>query len=286
MRKFLTVAVALLATVLTSCTSSDEEMYADGEKTFTVKVGGDFIFESFTRTGLAENTMYDIWVFDYMDGKFIQAVHQVKGYDEFGSPKITLRYGRHNLYFVASAGTGPTVMQQTSEIVWQNIGDTFWNKLEVNVTANSETTLGIVLDRAVTMLRLKSLDNMAEGTKSVTVIPKTWYYGIKVTTGQPAGIAANKAVQCNIGSGDAKVDVSLFGFAPSEEEFYTDITFFPNDGGSETPVKTMTGVPFKSNRITVASGMMFMQQSQGGSNTGTYRLYTNDNWSLTHTMSW
>ena len=53
--------------------------------------------------------MTDIWILDYIGDDLTQHLHQVSTDADFGTPTMNLSVGHHNIYFVASRSTSPTL---------------------------------------------------------------------------------------------------------------------------------------------------------------------------------
>ena len=108
-------------------------------KNFTFTVKGDFGAATFRRSYLTADgkDMTDLWVFDYMDGVCVQTVHQTADDADWGAPKMSLSYGSHHVYFLASRGEGATVDADGHTITWTGPRDTFWKDYEVEVVSTS-----------------------------------------------------------------------------------------------------------------------------------------------------
>jgi hypothetical protein len=136
MRKLIPMALAVC--LVTACEKpmvSDDDIMKDDDglvladqrntKKFTFTLKGDFSEEwkSVTRGYLQADgkDMTDLWVLDYIDGTLVQQVHQSDNTAEnFGKPQMTLSYGSHHIYFVASRGVDPVLnfrdMKRITEI--------------------------------------------------------------------------------------------------------------------------------------------------------------------------
>jgi hypothetical protein len=286
MKKILFIAVALVAVLFTACSTDDyTEVVVDqpGEKTFTVNFGGEFQFESFTRATVSEDNAQDIWIFDYMDGHLVQTARQSNGYIGFGSPKITLKYGKHDLYFVVSAGYTPNLMAAMHVISWQQLGDTFWTHTAIEVNASTSPNLSVRLNRVVTMLKLKSTDVVPDNAKYVKVVPAKWYYGIDYLTGQPSTYSTNRANIYNMENTGSPTEIILYGISGYEETKVEIGVFAMSKSEGVIKYNKLESVPFRANRITTMSGSIF---GNAGGITGSYTLITNSTWNSGYAATW
>jgi hypothetical protein len=240
--------------------SETEEVKSSKNFTFTMK--GDFNAATFTRGYLAADgkDMTDLWVFDYMDGVCVQSVHQTTEDADWGAPKMSLSYGSHHVYFVASRGDGPTVDAEGHTITWTGPRDTFWKDYEVTVTNTSNGNRAVTLDRVATKLRIVVNDEVPTGCAAVVVTPARWYYGWDYVNG--VAVAAQQTErrvavpESYVGTTD-KLGVIIFGLSGTDE-WVTNINIQAQDAdGSVLGSATITGAPFKSNRSTEYSGNLF-----------------------------
>ena len=138
-----------VAAILPSCTKNDEpeavaptlkiSMPSDSiatHATVTFAFGGDVSIRPMTRASLTELSLTDVWVFDYVGGQLQATTHQTASDASFGSPSLTVDYGDHTFYFVASRGDTTTIDGTT-------ISQCMKVKSESEVTVVSTTWLSI-----------------------------------------------------------------------------------------------------------------------------------------------
>lgn len=250
----------------------------------TFRMGGDFTFSThgFTRSLTADGKdMTDVWVLDYIGATLMQQVHQVSTDDDFGTPTMMLDLGEHHIYFVASRGGNPSLDTSTKTIIWGTVRDTFWKDLTLNVSASSNGSTAVVLDRVVAKLKLTITDEVPVGCASVVIDPYTWYDGINYINGSP--IESNgTSSEINVPSGytgtAGELIMNCFGFSGTTE-WTTDIALTAKNGdGDVIGSALITDAPFMRNRVTECSGHLF-----GGG--GTMSLSLNTEWlnAMTHT---
>lgn len=262
----------------------DEEVNKNKSKNFTFTVKGDFGAATFTRGYLQADgqSMSDLWVFDYMDDNRVQTVHQTPTDADWGQPKISLSYGRHHVYFVASRGDGATLDADGHTITWTGPRDTFWKDYEVDVVSTSNGNRAVTLDRVATKVRIVVNDEVPATCKAVTVTPERWYYGWDYVNG--AAVAAQQterrvAVPESYVGTTGKLCVSIFGLSGSDE-WVTNVSVKAlGDGDAVIGSATITGAPFKANRSTEYSGNLF--GSAGGLD-----ISVNGDWETPKTGTW
>lgn len=286
----------LAAMVLTGCekeiTSSDnvETSVSEGSivgKKFTFTVKGDFAddWKPVTRGYLAADgkDMTDLWVLDYVDGALVQQLHQSDNTaEDFGKPSMTLAYGSHHVYFVASRGTDPTLNTTNGTITWSSVRDTFWQDYEVSVVSTSNGNRAVTLDRVVTKLSLAFTDAISASAATINFTPATWYYGLNYKAGEPTAAITSQTNTMTLPdgySGRTDVSVSYFSISPSTE-WTTDVTVNSKDAdGNIIGQGIMTAVPLKRNRVTEYSGPLF---TAGGE----IALTLNGTWETSETGTW
>ena len=231
-------------------------------KRFTFTVKGDFGAATFTRGYLTADgqSMTDLWVFDYMDGACVQTVHQTSTDADWGQPKMSLSYGRHHVYFVASRGEGATLDADGHTITWTGPRDTFWKDYEVDVVSTSNGNRAVTLDRVATKIRIVVTDEVPGTCEAVSVTPERWYYGWDyvggVAVAQQQTERKVSVPESYIGT-TGQLAVSIFGLS-SADEWVTNVTVKAmGDGDAVLGSATITGAPFKANRSTEYSGNLF-----------------------------
>lgn len=280
--KLWAVAAALIMTA--SCEKpviTDDETSEEAETTttattkkFTFTLKGDFSNEwkPVTRGYLQADgkDLTDVWVLDYMDGKLVQQVHQTDNTaDDFGKPVMSLKYGSHHIYFIASRGQGAQLDTDAKTITFSKVLDTFYKDYEVSVASSSNGNRAVTLDRVVTRLRLTFTDAVSAETSTITITPDTRYYGLDYLTGDPCEPKTAEPTSLTIpdtDKGKTGVQVNIFGFSQADE-WKTDVTITAMNADNQTisSVKLMD-VSFKANRITEYSGPLF--GSEGAMNMG------------------
>ena len=214
----------------------------------------DVDFETRAKS-VEEVGLKEIWVFEGHD----VLAHQRLGDDGYGSIKIEMRYGIHNLCIVASSGDG----QGWNEDEWvcDRIRETFARSVEVDVRGGELNNVDVVLKRRTAKVMWTVEDVIPDDVQKVKVWVETCH---GVTAGM---VGTGKDVYQN--EADVTEKVGREGYNPSVvvmtekvdevENVRACIEFVGMNG--ETVVKYEDDVPVKSNRVTNVHGRFF---SDGG----------------------
>lgn len=286
-----------LVTLATSCEKLDRDMQdaqslenAQTAKTkkFTFTLKSDFSndWKPVTRAYLQADgrDLTDVWVLDYDGGgNLLQQLHQDDNTaEDFGKPVMSLKYGSHHVYFIASRGQNPTLNTDAHTLSFTKVLDTFYKDYEVSVASTSNGNRAVTLDRIVTRLHLFFTDAVAADAATINITPSTWHFGFNYITGAMADTKSNFTTTINVPStsiGSTTESANLFGFSPATE-WTTNVTI-----NSKTSSNTIIGqatiedAPFKPNRVTEYSGPLF---SAGG----TMTLSLNTTWQTAATGTW
>ena len=256
-------------------------------KKFTFTMKGDFSDDWKTTRGyLAADgrDMTDVWVLDYMNGELVQQLHQSDNTaEDFGKPQMSLAYGSHHVYFVASRGTEPTLNTTAKTITWTKPRDTFWKDYEITISSGTSSgNRSVTLDRIVTKLKLTFTDAIPEGAATFNVTPSSWHYGVDYTTGEPSEATADGTITVNIPSSEIGVvneAVSIFGFS-SVTEWTTDVSVDCKAANNDVlGSATITSAPFVRNRVSEYTGPLF-------GDSGAMTLSLNATWDDSYTGTW
>lgn len=257
-------SIALLVFLAWGCGKSEvEESIIDttDAKKVTFIVGGDWQQMGTRAKAVSESDMTDMWVFDYMNGTIMESVHFADTDEGFSSPSLTLKYGAHDLYIVASKGESSEIDETKHQISWETPHNTFWKTLHLEVDENSADALAVTLDCMVTELCLVIDDEVPEDVATISVAPSKWYYGMDYLTGEPLHEINNHEITTNIPASKigtkGKMATSIYGFS-SATEWTTDVTVMAkNSNGDLIGKSTIVGVPFSRNIASKYHGNLF-----------------------------
>ena len=263
------IAISLLTMCMTSCTRDDDGDAAldlslkiptdtlQNHTTITFDFGGNaFALHAMTRASLTELSMTDLWVFDYMGNALQQSIHQSSTDATFGTPSLSLDYGDHTFYFVASRGSDPVVDTDAKTITWGSVRDTFHGSLSLDVQPNSGSSQSVSLSRCVGRLRVSATDVIPEGAAKLVVSPSSWYYGLNYQSGE--GVADSPTpLSVNIPNnyiGTTNL-VASFYTVSSASSWQTDMTvaLVATDESTIGSV-TISGVTLQRNHVTSYAG--------------------------------
>lgn len=271
------------AVLLTCCTEyvrmddTEDAVVAERRVTFEVSNGDWKITRALEADGV---TMTDLWLFDYVDGALVRTAHKISTDADFSSPSMSLQYGDHTIYFVASRGKTPTV--DGTEITWAQPSDTFWKAVSVNVGSSSSSVVPVTLDRVATKLRVAVTDEVPEGVTQICVTPDVWWYGLDYITGAAVDLRTTERVisvpASYIGT-TGQLAVNIFGISDTDE-WMADITITANDAdGNVMGTVSLADVPFERNRATNVSGSLFAAGT-------TFSVSLNDEWTDSYNLEW
>lgn len=276
-------AIALMAVFLTSCSRDDcpelpesrLDIGINGDSirdlaTINFVCRGDFEMRPFTRSLEADGkSMTDLWVLDYIGTTLAQQIHQVSTDEDFGTPTLNLSVGSHHIYFIASRGSGATLSTENHTITFTRVLDTFYKDYTIDVTATSNGSRSVTLDRIVTKLTTVIADAIPEDASTFNLTPASWYYGFDYISGEPTTATTSQTITINIPSSEIGVTnehLSIFGFS-TEDEWTTNLTLnCKKADGTILGSAVLANVPLKRNRITEYTGPLF--SSSGATTVG------------------
>ena len=259
--KKLSIGLASALMMLTACTSEEpqtEKPTGWEQKTVTFTFGDVVTQHAMTRADVTELDLTDLWMFDYVGEELQQTVHQSNTDEGFGAISVSMGYGEHSLYFVASRGTTPATDTDAQTITWVKPSDTFWATATVTVSPSSASSQAVSLSRVATRLRITVNDEVPIGAAKFIITPAQWYYGIDYTDGSGIAPSSNQPREVNIPSSyigtTGQLAISIFGFVPSSD-WQTDITAtLTSSDESVLGQVTLEDVTLNKNITTAYSG--------------------------------
>jgi len=224
--------------------------------TVTFSFGGDVNIQAMTRATLAELNLTNVWVFDYIGDELQTTLHQTSTDTDFGTPSLSMEYGTHMLYFVASRGADPTVDTDAKTITWATVRDTFHATLSLNVQPSTATTQTVSLSRVVGRLKIIANDVVPATAAKFTITPSTWYYGLNYQTGAALSSQSTPIV-VNIPSsyiGTTNLNVSVYTLSGSSQ-WTTNVTAsLKTSDDTNLGSVTIADIPIQRNHVTTYSG--------------------------------
>jgi hypothetical protein len=224
--------------------------------TITFCFGGDADIQPMTRATLAEMNLTDVWVFDYIGDALQTTVHQTSTDTDFGQPSLSMEYGTHTLYFVASRGSDPTVDTDAKTIIWGTVRDTFWSTLSMTVSPSTATSQSVILSRIVGRLKISATDVVPTTAAKFTITPSTWYYGLNYQSSESLS-SQSTPITVNIPSsyiGTTNLNVSVYTLSGSSQ-WTTNVTAaLKTSDDAVLGSVTITDIPIQRNHITSYGG--------------------------------
>ena len=279
--------IAMAAGAILSSCENQIDVMNDGQSvkcvTFTVQGDFDVANTPFTRSLTADGKeMTDVWVLDYVNGSLVQQVHQSSSDADFGQPTLTLAYGSHHIYFVASRSQSPTLNTDDHTLTFEKVRDTFYKDLSLNVAASSNSSQSVTLNRIATKLRLVFTDAIPEGSATINVTPSSWYYGFDYLTGNPTAAVLNQVITVNIPASEIGVSnlaVNIFGFSATTEWNTSIAVQCKSVTDAVLGSASIANAPFKQNRVTELSGLLFASGTAFG-------MSLSSDWLESETATW
>lgn len=233
-------------------------------KAFTFHVKGDFTtnYEDMTRAAIRledNNTagMTDLWVLDYCeDGTLVQQVHQSSTDDGFGSVPMNLTYGKHDIKFVASKGTSPSLTDNA--LSWTKAHDTFTLSYPVDVVASSNGNRAPELKRSVSGLKVIISDAIPANAKTIILTLGKRSQSLNLPDLTAATYSQSSVeLDCTSNRGVSGASAAIYTLANNEEwTSSASITVKDAQGAVITSV-TMPDVELRKNRMTTLTGEVF-----------------------------
>ena len=207
-------------------------------------------------------SMSDLWVYDYVDGKLKQTIHQTSSDVDFGKPTIKLDYGQHLIKLVASRGVHPTL--SSSAISWEKASDTFVKEVELKVASGMESKCSVSLNRVATRLTVKMTDAVPLEAETLELNLSTWYKDLSFMSLWGTTLSdAHYSVNIKSLVGKKNGIVSVYSLSPSSEVWNTTVSITVKDSAGKVISQiSVPTVQMKVNRTTVLSGELFGKSNQ------------------------
>ena len=240
---------------------------------------GEITHKAMTRGTLAEASITDLWLFDYIGDELKQTVHQSSTDEGFGSVAVTAETGDHSFCFIASRGTGATVSRGV--ITWEKPSDTFWAKSTLTITPTTETSQSVELQRVATKLKITITDEVPATLSKLTITADTWHSGINTLTGMPTEAAARTStinVPASYAGTTGQLITSIFGICG--DDYTTNVSVTASDANSQAIASVaIKDVPMKRNTTTSYSGPLFTRKP-------TFSMTVDDSWNTDIVDTW
>ena len=241
----------LIAVSFASCTNQETQILESGSMPVSFRISASDLTRAETSS---INDLTDIWIFDEVDGTIVKTLHQTREDADWSNPTLSLPYGTHELYFVASAGTGASISSES--ITWDKVRDTFSRSLTINVSAETHKTMPVTLSRVATRLYLTIKDPIPDDATSVrvTILNGCKSIGILEPSEYVTTVSNFSVLPEDIGKTNIRYTIWLI--APESEEWQTDINVAVINGDNIIYDRDIHNVLLLRNRTTSISGFI------------------------------
>lgn len=271
-------ALVGLAATLCSC---EKNLQESGKSKVSVNVQALNIENTpFTRATEAQPPHRIVFKAFDANGNVAYETTQVSGQDGYGSLDFELSSGTYTFVAVAHdlavSSSDPTVAATITSATEASapealVQDMFCSKLNVTITSGVPFTADMALPRVISRFQIYLNDIIPEGTKMFKIVANTAGESVtgNATFNPSTGFALSsrqyvKEVDISPAIGTSNNSVSINMFLTAAEQAIN-ITATAYDGsGNAIVTHTLTNVPMKQNKVTVAKGNFF---TAGGSGT-------------------
>lgn len=213
----------------------------------------------------------------FSNGEKVKSINQTHTDSNFGTISTSLAEGTYTVVILAHSCQGNATISSPEEIKFPNnkVTDTFFSCQTISIDA--QTSLDVVLRRAVAMFQLNTTDNVPDNVKTMTF----YYTGGSSTFNALTGFGCvnsrqteTREVTAEMLGKPAVFDVYTF---PHAQEGKLKMTITASDASDATVVeRTFEEVPVAVNLITRYTGAFFGDNTL--SETGTFRLSMDTEW--------
>ena len=231
-----------------------------------------------TRAGTAPAdacTRINLAIFN--NGEKVKTINQTNTDSDFGTIATSLPEGTYTVVILAHSCQGNATISSPEEIKFPNnkVTDTFYNCQ--TITVNAQTSLDVVLHRAVAMFQLNTTDNIPDNVKLMTF----YYTGGSSTFNAMTGFGSVNSRQTETrevtSTMQGKPGVFEVYTFPHAQEGKLKMTVTASDGADGTIAeRTFEEVPVAINLITRYTGEFFNGSTP--SEAGTFRLTVDTEW--------
>lgn len=256
-----TVLCAILSLAFSSCYHSNESSVLGDESVVTFNLVADGLSQSsLTRADDAPalDNPTNILVLDSFDGEV-----KATTFSSLSSVVLPLKYGLHNLYFVAAPVAWSAYSTTNLTATWANDGTMkavwgYYYQIEVDETTTFED---IILPLVVADVRIKTLDIISSGAVAAKFEAPDISTILDLSTMKAAQTANGLDRKLNISAaaGKSKFVSNNYTFVPSSGKvgdiklaFYSD-----TDCNTEIVSRTFDGVPVSEGYVTSYEGYFF-----------------------------
>jgi len=244
----------IFALTLTSCYQSEEDITTNsGYVTFNLTASG--IEQSSLTRAISEPG--NLLIIDKFGDEITTETKT-----SLASFAMPLKYGTHDIYFVAADIIWSSYSTTDMTVTWPNshAGLSYVWAYHLNLTVDDDTSIEeITLPLVVANVRLKTYDNVSTNVASMKIEAPNLCKGLNLNT-MSGFVSEGINYTLNISSAVGKnLSINMYTFVPSTG-YVGDIVFSALDSSSkEIKAKTLSSVPVQQGYISYYAGYFFSE---------------------------
>lgn len=249
--------VAITSAVLMSACQQAELENGSKSKELAFEVRFDVEKGVISRAALGDY-IATLQVFDYKDGALVNSITQDKEDTGFGTVPLKADYGTHEYVFVGHNSVSCSYDNETSELTFDKILDTFTATQTLEVDIDTEEKQSIKMERQVAGIKLVMQDAIPQNAACIELTVEGYSSVLNPKTGK--GSAGTKHVReweystSNIGK--TGTSYTLYTFLPADDHT-VDITIrVEGTDGKDIVNYTLEDISVERNKMTVISGYL------------------------------
>ena len=212
-----------------------------------------------TRAELSDEELTDLYVFD----NNITIEHQVSTDEDFGTIKLDLTYGQHNLSFVATKSQNPSYSNGVMSC--EKLKPTYGYLLPLEVTSKT-VSQSIVLSRLYGTVIPHILDEIPSNASTMDITMTTYCKNFNVSSFNGITDTYENSIDISGKIGKSNVSWNIYFLPPIYEESYmTNINIVIKDTDGNTIVShSLSNITLKANQVSTIEGNYFGKGVDGG----------------------
>ena len=249
--------VAITSAVLMSACQQAELENGSKSKELAFEVGFDVEKGVISRAALGDY-IATLQVFDYKDGALVNSITQDKEDTGFGTVPLKADYGTHEYVFVGHNSVSCSYDNETSELTFDKILDTFTATQTLEVDIDTEEKQSVKMERQVAGIKLVMQDAIPQNAACIELTVEGYSSVLNPKTGK--GSVGTKHVReweystSNIGK--TGTSYTLYTFLPADDHT-VDITIrVEGTDGKDIVNYTLEDISVEKNKMTVISGYL------------------------------
>lgn len=243
-----------------SCQKFSEEVQSEFSKVISFDVRFDVSQEEVSRASISD-AISSIVVYDYVNGELKNEITQSSSDSDFGSVTIDASYGVHKLIFVGHNSGTCSYDATNSLLSFDKVQDTFTFYQELTVSAETESSQSVTLDRQVAAVKITGTDAVPSNAAGIEITVNGYSSKLNPTTGT-GSTGESHARSWDYSTthvGKKGISYLLYTFIPSSEHNVDINIKITGTDGKEIITHTVENVPVTKNQMTIISGNLFSE---------------------------